>query len=356
MAWRVWSVDTRTGQKQSIIPVTGFTWTCALNQGSGGTASVNLNSENAKGFDWWGLLDVVRRTLVIEWDGAPIYAGIIWSWDYDYSTKRLSLNHSDLWSLLSRRMLFTSYTDLMKQKFTLASKSLWDLARGVVEAGTAGAYSLPIFYQGTTGGTRSRTWYGYELPVVMDELQKIIDAEGGPDVIFDPRWSTDGTKLEYLMWDAEQGVNGLVPVNLSANQKMLYDLKIKRDATDVATVVIGTAEGSEQDLEYEVASTGSTLYPHLVKDHSMPQEKSLQMLYDRTWAELDVSGGPVEQWSANMNASDAFRVSSLKLGRRFDVYSYGDPLVPDGHIDLKVIQFSGDLSETVKLEFHPYAD
>lgn len=350
MAWRVWSVDTRTGQKQAVIPVTGFTWTCALNAGSSGTASLSLNAEGTKGFDWWGLLDVVRRTLVIEWDGGPVYAGVIWSWDYDYSTKKITVNHSDFWSLLTRRMLFTTYTDLMKKKFTLASKSLWDLARGVVEAGTAGSYSLPIFYQGTTGGGRSRTWYGYELPVVADELQTIIDTDGGPDVVFDPRWSADGTKLEHLMWDGTDP-GGLIPVNLSANQKMLHGVKIKRDANDVATVVIGTGEGSEEDLDYQVASIGGSPYPHLVKDASFPKEKDGNMLYDRTWAEADVASGPVEQWSASMNASDAFRVSTVKLGRRFDLYSHGDPMILDGHHLMRVIQYSGDLSETVKLEF-----
>lgn len=351
MAWRVWSVDTRTGQKQKVIPVSGFTWSCALNEGSSGTATVLLDNQNTRGFDWWDLLDVVRRTLVIEWDGHPVYAGVIWSWDYDYSTKRITVNHSDIWSLLTRRLLFTGYSNLMKQKFTLASASLWDLARGVVEAGTAGAYSLPIFYQGTTSGGRSRTWYGYELPVVADELQAIIEAEGGPDVVFDPRWSTNGKVLEYLMWDGSEGPNGLIPVNLSANQKMLHGLRIKRDASEVATVVIGTAEGSEEDLEYEVASTGGSPYPHLVKDLSMPKEKSPQMLYDRTWAELSAVAEPVEQWSANMNASDAFRVTMVKLGRMFDLYSYGDQMVTDGHHMMRVIQYSGDLSETVKLEF-----
>lgn len=224
------------------------------------------------------------------------------------------------------------------------------MVRGVIEAGTAGAYSLPIFMQGTTGGTRSRTWYGYELPMVAEELETLMDAEGGPDIAMVPRWSTDGTKLEWLIYDGIE-VGGLIPVNLSANQKMLHGLKIKRDATDVATVVIGTGEGSEQDLEYEVASTGGSPYPHLVKDASFPKEKSLQMLYDRTWAEADLAGGPVEQWSASMNASDAFRVTMVKLGRQFDLYSHGDPMILDGHHLMRVIQYSGDLSETVKLEF-----
>lgn len=353
MAWRVWSVDTRTGRKQSVIPVTGFSWSCALNSGSGGTASAVLNAANSKGLDWWGLMNVVQRTLVIEWDGAPVYAGVIWSWDYDYDTKRLTVNHADLWSLLTRRMLFTTYSDLMKKRFTIASASLWDMVRGVIEAGTAGAYSLPIFMQGTTGGTKSRTWYGYELPMVADELETLMNTAGGPDIAMVPRWSDDESSLEWLIYDGVE-VGGLIPVNLSANKKMIHGLKIKRDANECATVVVGTGEGSEQDLDYQVASIGGSFYPHMVKTMSFPKEKDGNMLYDRTWAEAGVVAGPVEQWSASMNASDAFKVTMVKLGRPFRMYSHGDPLILNGQYDLKVIQFSGDLSETVKLEFQDY--
>ncbi len=353
MAWRVWSCDTKTGQKLACIPVAGFPWGTALNMGSSGSATVLLNEDRTKGFDWWSLVDVVRRTLVIEWDGSPMYAGIIWSWDYAYDTKRLTVQHADLWSILTKRILFTgNLSNIEEQKLTMASKSLWDLARGIVEAGTAGSYSLPIFYQGTTGGTRSRTWYGYEMPVVADELEAIMNTAGGPDVVFDPRWSTDGERLEYLMWDgADPG--GVVPVNLAANDKQLFDIRVRRDASKVATIMIGFGEGSEEDVQSYVSDPGQFYYPNLVGEASFPTEKDPDVLFDRVDAAHDAVMGPTEQWSASMHASAAFRVTMLKIGRYFEVYSKGDPLILDGYQKLRIIQISGDLTETVKLEFQP---
>lgn len=350
MAWRVWSCDTRTGQKLTMIPVTAFSWAVAMNTGSSGSTTVLLNEARTKGFDWWTLLDVVRRTLVIEWNGHPVYAGIIWSTDYDYDTKRLTVQHADLWSILSKRILFTSnLSSIETQKLTMASASLWDLARGIVEAGTSGAYSLPIFKQGTTGGNRKRTWYGYEMPLVSDELQAIMDTEGGPDVVFTPRWSDDGSSLEHLMWDGIEPT-GMIPVNLAANDKQLFNLRIRRDATKVATLMIGFGEGSEEDVQTYVSNPGGSPYPHLVAEASFAKEKDPDVLFERVDAAHDAVMGPTEQWSASMHASSAFTVTMLKAGRLVEVYSKGDPLIPDGLQRLRIIQYSGDLSETVKLE------
>lgn len=353
MAWRVWSCDTKTGQKLAVIPVSAFSWACALNAGSSGSATVLLDEARTKGFDWWTLLDVVRRTLVIEWDGSPVYAGIIWSTDYDYDTKRLTVQHADLWSILSKRILFTSnLSTIENQKLTMANKSLWDLARGIVEAGTAGAYSLPIFMQGTTGGTHKRTWYGYEMPLVSDELEAIMNTEGGPDVVLDPRWSLDGERLEHLMWDGIEST-GMIPVNLAANDKQLFNVRIRRDASKVATVMIGFGEGSEEDVQSYVSDPGGSFYPHLVADAAIPKEKDPDVLFDRVDAAHYAVMGPTEQWSASMHASAAFRVTMLKIGRYFEVHSKGDPLILDGVQKLRIIQISGDLSETVKLELQP---
>lgn len=353
MAWRVWSCDTKTGQKQAVIPVSEFSWACALSAGSSGSATVLLNDSTTQGMDWWSLLDVVRRTLVIEWDGSPVYAGIIWSTDYDYDSKRLTIQHADLWSILSKRILFTgSLSNIEEQKLTMASKSLWDLARGVVEAGTAGSYSLPIFYQGTTGGTQARTWYGYEMPLVSDELEAIMNTAGGPDVVLDPRWSTDGSSLEHLMWDgADPG--GVIPVNLAANDKQLFNVRIRRDATKVSTIMVGFGEGSEEDVQSYVSDPGQSYYPNLVGEASFQTEKNPDVLFARVDAAHDAVMAPTEQWSASMHASAAFKVTMLKIGRMFEVYSKGDPLILDGYQSLRVIQISGDLTETVKLEFQP---
>lgn len=353
MAWRVWSCDTRTGKKQACIPVTSFPWGVAMNTGSSGSATVLLNESRTQGFEWWSLLDMVRRTLVIEWDGHPVYAGIIWSTDYDYDAKRLTVQHADLWSILSRRILFTTgLSTVAKQKLELANKSLWDLARGVVEAGTAGAYSLPIFMQGTTGGTRKRTWYGYEMPLVADELEAIMNTAGGPDVVFTPRWSDDGSSLEYLMWDGIEPT-GVIPVNLAANDKQLFNVRIRRDASKLATVMVGFGEGSEEDIDTYVSSPGSMGYPHLVAEAAFPKEKDLNVLRDRVDAAHFAVMAPTEQWSASMHASSAFTVTMLKAGRLVEVYSKGDPLIIDGYQRLRIIQYSGDLSETVKLELQP---
>lgn len=351
MAWRVWACATRTGKKQSILPTAAFSWKNVLNAEGSGSATFKLSAKEAYGFDWRSLCQPVERTLVAEWDGSPVYAGIIWDWDYDMDARSLTVRHADFWSLLSRRLLFTSYGSIATQKLEHASRSLWDLARKTVEAGTSiGSYSLPVFFQGGGTGTHSRTYYGYELPRVLEALEDIMNTSGGPDVVFDPRWSTDGSSLEWLMWDgADPG--GLLEFNLSAEDCGLFGVRVRSDASNKATVVVGTGEGSEKKL---LTRTGAVSLPggvHLVSDASFAKEKNLTVLQQRTDAKLALFQSPTEQWSAKLLASATQRVTLLKLGRSIRVYTKGDPMVTDGFRTLRLIQYSGDLGETINLEF-----
>lgn len=349
MAWRIWSCDTRTGRKQAVLPASDFSWKNVLNSEGSGSATFLLSAKEAAGFNWRSLCEPVNRTLVAEWDGEPVYPGIIWDWDYNMDSRILTVKHADFWSILSKRLLFT--TDLSKvatQKLEHASRSLWDLARKTVEAGTVGVYSLPVVYQGGGSGGHSRTYYGYEMPRVLESLENIMNTNGGPDVIFDPRWSADGSSLEYLMWDgADPG--GDLEFNLSADSCGLFGVRVRSDAREMATIVVGTGEGSEKKLLTRAATTATTV--HLVTDASFPKEKNLAVLQERTNAKLNLLKAPIEQWSAKLLASATQRVTLLKLGRKIRVYTKGDPMVPDGYRSLRLIQYSGTLGETIDLEF-----
>lgn len=351
MAWRIWSCDTRTGRKQAVLPTSGFSWKNVLNSEGSGSATFLLSAKEAAGFNWRSLCEPVNRTLVAEWDGEPVYSGIIWDWDYDMDARKLTVNHADFWSILSRRLLLTdNLSAIATQKLEHASRSLWDLARKTVEAGTAGVYSLPVFFQGGGPGTHSRTYFGYEIPRVSDALEAIMNTSGGPDVVFDPRWSADGASLEYLMWDGSNPGGGL-EFNLSAESCGLFGVKVRSDARKMATVVVGTGEGSEKKLLTRAAAASIPGGVHLVTDASFPKEKDLGVLQQRTDAKLNLLKTPTEQWSAKLLASASQRVTLLKLGRSIRVYTKGDPMIPDGYRTLRLIQYSGSLGETIDLEF-----
>ncbi|MET3349649.1 UNVERIFIED_ORG: hypothetical protein ABID57_001321 [Arthrobacter sp. UYEF1] len=354
MSWRVWACDTKTGQKLAILPAESFPWTNVLNGAGQGSAGFQLGVPFVgAGFPWRDLCEPIKRTLVIEWDGSPVYAGILWDWNYDHDARTLSVNHADIWSILSKRLVSAlNAAGIEATKVEHASYSLWRLARASVEAGTSGGanFALPIFYQGWTGGGESRTYHGYHLPRVLESLQAIMNTDGGPDVVFDPRWSTDGSKLEYLMRDGVDTSPGL-EYNLSAPRKEIFGVKVTRDANNVANVVIGTGEGTEVKLTTRSATDPATPYPAIVKTVAFGTEPDLGVLQRNTDAELVASKAPVEQWSAKIHASADQRVTLLKLGRRVRFYSKGDPMIPDGYHTHRIIQYSGDLADVVSLEF-----
>ena len=357
MAWRVWSCDTKTGDKLAILPAASFPWSNVLNGGGQGSASFLQGVPFlGAGLPWRDLLEPVKRTLVIEWDGEPVSAGVIWDWHYDRDKQATDVRHADIGSILSRRLVSShNASGIEKTKIEHASYSLWRLARGVVEAATSGgpSYALPIFYQGWEDGTHKRTYRGYHMPVALEALEAIAGAAGGPDYVFDPRWSADGSRLEYLMRDGIDTAPGL-EFNLSAPRCAVFGVTVDRDANKVSNVVIGTGEGQEEDLRTRSAVDAASPYPALVSVQSWSQEDDLAVLQQNVDGVLARSKAPTEQWSASMHAGDEQRVTLLKLGRYFRFYSKGDPMIPDGFHTHRLIRYSGDaLAFTVKLDFQP---
>ena len=116
MAWTVWVCNTTTGERLMRLPAASFSWERVLNSGASGQATFKLADPTFAGLDMRSLTSLVARTLVIEWVEAPgvaaepVYAGLIWKRVYDRDTQTLTVEHSDLWSILSRRLLVSQST------------------------------------------------------------------------------------------------------------------------------------------------------------------------------------------------------------------------------------------------------
>ena len=133
MAWSVWVCDTVSGAKLQRLPVAAFSWSRVLNGSGSGSATVKLNDAAVKKLNARTLTNPVSNTLVLDWDGVVVYAGVIWSRDYNREGTSLTLGHADIWSILSRRFAVNHYESPIELwKTTYTGISLQQFAKNLM--------------------------------------------------------------------------------------------------------------------------------------------------------------------------------------------------------------------------------
>lgn len=363
MAWSVWSCDTVTGVKQQRLPFSAFPWARVLNTDSSGSATLPLADSTVKKLgraSVRSLTDPISRTLVLDWDGVAVYAGIIWSRKYTRKGSMLTLTHSDVWSILRARFALDHNSALVASLWqeTYSSLTLRQFAKVLMQLGLTGPadmnLSLPVVLPADEAGTISRTVYGYQLGMVADMLASVI--EEGPDVDFQPRWVDN--KLSWLMRVGSDAVPKLSAAshewNLSAEQSGVIDFEEMEDAKKVATNLDAIGEGSEQDTLIRSNRIVNPAYPGLERVLSYKSESDLDALYALANSGLQTFKTPTKQSSFSILASGTPKVSELLPGDAVRVYAgAGDDWLDQGWAEHRLIQYSGDLSETVQLQFQP---
>lgn len=353
MGWVVWSVDTATGAREGILSVRDGTWARCLNASGSGQASFVVGDSASFGMPGAYLTEPVSRTLVFEWNGTPIYAGIIWTRVYDRDSSTVTLTYADPWSILGKRLVAAySSAGMEDTQITYLNLSLETQVKRAIQAATAGAmFGLPIVLPADVSGVHSRTYYGYHMPRWKDVVDDLMNVQYGPDVDFLPRWGSSGA----FEWVLAAGVPtpGLLVFSVTAEQSQVTGLTVTEDANNVANHVIASGEGTEVDMLTKSAIHGASPYPALVKTVSFSQEKDGTILQAHADAELDLFKQPTEQWAFSIMAGGDHDVASLRPGVGVRAYVQGDPWLADGMRNLRLIGFSGSLSPSVKLDFQP---
>lgn len=368
--WSYWICDTRTGVKQLQVYPSSGPFNRALNApGSGGSHSFQLGDTTLTRAQWKALTTPWARTLAVCWDDQPHYAGVITKRPYNRDTKTLTLQHVDIRGLLAKRYPFgvTSYwtdgTETTPNKLVCTNKHLYSIASMVVSAGLIGPtsiYSLPIVVPSVVTGSHSRTYFNYNFTTVVDALQELQDADGGPDIDFEPRWSAGGT-LEWLMRTGTNTTPALggstFDWNMTVEKPGLFDVSLDEDAQHQATGVFSIGSGSEEDMV--VAGRGLTgadvgSVPALDTTQSYKSVDNLPTLIGHSDSELAIMRNTTKQWDLSFLATDTPGLNALRLGSTLRLFHHGDPWIDDGWTSLRLIGYSGQVgSDKITLDVQP---
>lgn len=353
MAWVVWSVNTATGAREGILPIVSGTWSRVLNASGSGQATFLVGDGDSVGMPGRYLSEPVSRTLVFEWDGVPIYAGIIWTRTYDRDSSTVTLTYADPWSILGRRLVAAySSAGVQGTVLTYGPLSLATQVKRAVEAATAGAtFGLPIALPADAAGADTRTYRGYHFPKWSDVVDDLMNVQYGPDVDFLPRWAASGS----FEWFLAAGVPepALLVWMLTAGKDGATGLKVTEDASKVANHVLATGQGTEVDMIVKSAISGASPYPALVKVANFSQEADPAVVQAHADAELALSLAPTEQWGFDIMTGSEYDVTQLRPGIGVRANVQGDPWLSDGFRHLLLVGYSGSLEPKVNLQFQP---
>lgn len=359
MAYKVWSVSTTSWADKVLMDEQSCTWVTALNEGRAGQAQFQLGDPDvAAAFDG-GALSPLARALIVEWEGVPLYGGIILTNDYDRDTQTLTVSHSDaMWWVLARRHVLASRgSDAAARNLTWSNLTYGTLVNRVITTAQNGGagYGLPIVVPGDDAGVHSMTLYGYHMPLASELIQDITAKEMGPDVSFRPRWTASGS-VEFVRTSSPfDSTNYQVyDFHAGAPESGITGLKWKVDASNVTNRLFALGEGSEKNMLVETVAAPYSPYIALERSMAFKEQSDRTALRSRAAEELAASDAPTVQVSMDIPADGSPNVSQLRLNSMIRWIVTDDPYFEAGWKTGRVIEFSGNTtSSRVHLEFQP---
>lgn len=158
-------------------------------------ATVNIFEELVPGRDYLGWVE----------DGTILEAGPVWGDPFEWS-KRSRIVAAGIWSYFNHRYVLPVLTagelprDVTSKWEGLSLRTI--AKRLVQQACSHPAATLPIDYEPDVTGTHQREYPGSDMKKVGEALTDLTQVEGGPDIMFRPKWGAD---RKHVRWDLVTG-------------------------------------------------------------------------------------------------------------------------------------------------------
>ena len=210
--------DLRTGRRIQTVPAIAGPWSDVLNDAGEVSCTVSLRDPVVQRLGLKESAKPGKAFLAAVVDDLVLQAGPIWLHSYNADDGRLTISAVGMWSYFDHRMILPvlagrSPTDpTTDTRYAPASidpagpyptdtrKSLQGIARALVaqaQSWTGG--NVPVILPAEIPGTAERVYRGVDLTSVGQALRDLTAVEGGPDVRFEPRWTTDRLGIEWVM-------------------------------------------------------------------------------------------------------------------------------------------------------------
>jgi len=354
--WSVYTVSSDSWGDRVKLPADGLSGGRALNKGADGSTNFRVSDPGVRRLVTSGVVEPLERSLVIDWDGTPVYAGLILDSEHDVDAGSLNISSVDIWWIFQyRHVLGMHGAGAEKLTLTYSGLSLPTIAKKVIQEGSDAAplarYALPIVWEADLAGSAGRQYFGYKMPSVADALDELMKTDGGPDIDFVPRWNS-ARELELVMRSGDLS-QGMVEWDTTVSKSDVIGLKVKKSGAKVTNKVIGTGEGSGEDIlvKAEESFAGAN-YPALERVSSYQGISDVNQLSARARADLATSNEPTRQLSFKIPTDGSVKITDLTLGGNVRIKTRDVWHMPDGWSNWRLISYTFD-REYITPQFQP---
>lgn len=344
-----------TGVPLFTLPYTACTWSESISEAGHMQATVAYSDTalHIPGGLWqdlkvWGII------LAAVTGRDVIHAGWLTGYEWDASSRTLSLDCGGGWTVLSKRLVLNHALDqpwkdgeltvdidhpagdwLLRLKGTYQ-----DIAAGLVaEALKWGA--LPIDLPAYQGGGHVRDYSGYDLATVADRLTDLSRLEDGDEIRMDPVLAPDGTlrfrlRSQPEIVDHDYTAGALGAVSATAPDTGVRLTGIKSDGADMTTQVYATGgKGDDKTLICRDTSPINGIPLLQTSDTAHTTVSDLQTLQAHARSDLAYGARPDVTYTL-----DVTREYPLSPGDHMDV-TVEDDFAGERQLKLKITDTAG---------------
>jgi len=365
--------DLRTGKIQASIPYRDLKWGLRVNAPGPISATIRPFSKQLRNHDLRSLTATVKQFMAIGYGEEILEAGPIWTRPFDEDTAEMTLNGLGLWSIFDRRKNVNGAMLLPGARVTedvikVADVHLGSVARELVRISIQDnpyGGDLPVVLPDVVAdpGNPGRTYNGYNLTWLGDDLRELTKAEGGPDLRFRPRrkpgnptfieWVLEHGAIDVLtqdgpdhQWDARPARSGIAKLGVS------------QDGQRMGAKAWVTGSGQEQQLRL-ASKVDTTLvdagYPWLEVEASAGDEEDLTVLQSMANRGAQDARYPWDAWSLTVRADTRPRLGTYQAGDWALVNTpENHPVLPaGGKVRVRILAVDGSAGNEVTLAVAP---
>lgn len=369
--WRVFIAETLTGQIMAdVTPSAEPTFTRKINDKGALGVRVYVGTDPNARVDFHTYTRPGKYSWALAYGSYIVQAGPVWTYKYTEQSRELEVTCGGLYSLFSRRVTRnpTGHTAIVdpSEDLTYNNLSLRGIMRQLVADNLAQVYyGIPsLILPATETGTATRTYYGYELKSIADNMNDLSGVINGPEFDFAPQFSADGSKIEWRLdigdpllgdqesaavWDygTEQAPVDTIDVDVDGSAAPCSRVWVKGTGNERALLT-----GFAEDLTWQQEGYPATDY--VDGDHTSASVQ--QTLEDYADADLAEFSTPTEKWSCTVRITGGAAVEyapalgNWSLGDAPTFFVANHPWLPGGPYRRRVLGFSNAGPATVDLE------
>lgn len=371
--WRVFIAETLTGQiLADVTPTQAPTFTRKIGDKGSLTVRVYITDNTV---DLHTYTRPGRYSWAVAYGNHIVQAGPVWSYTVDDESRELEVTCGGLYSIFDRRVTRNpngSTNDPVpaivnpSEDLIYRGLSLRGIMRQLVADNLAQIYyDIPsLVLPEAETGTAERTYYGYALKMIKENMDQLSEVINGPEFDFAPEFTPVGDHIQWRLnigtpllgdqestavWDygTEQAPVDTINVDVDGSAAPCSRVWVKGDGSE-RTLLTGFAE----DIRWQQQGYPATDY--VDGDHtSVTVQQTLEDYADAALAEFTT---PTEKWSCSVQIAGGGGVEyspalgNWQLGDAPQFFVVGHPWLPDGGYRRRVLGYSNDTATSVTLE------